>query len=94
MDYLKYNVWPFIKVKCIYFWWVIRYGGKKNIPPELIFGQLQKSMKRFSESMEQAFRHMPGNLSDSEKGEMIDMMGIAKQLEEKIKELDRTTPKS
>ena len=88
MDYLKYTLWPLIKVKCIYFWWIIKYGGKKNIPPELIFGRLEKSMKRFAENMEQAFRHMPAAMSASEKGEVIDLMGLAKRLEEELKRLE------
>lgn len=88
MDYIKYNIWPFVKVKCVYFWWVLKYGGKKNIPSELIFGQLEKLMKRFAENMEQAFRHMPTDLDDSEKGEVINLMGLAKKLEEGMKELE------
>ncbi len=88
MHYLKYSLWPLIKVKCTHLWWSIKYGGKKNIPPELIFGQMEKSMKRFSDSMQQAFRHMPQGASDSEKGEMVDLMGLAQKLEAEIKRLE------
>ncbi len=88
MDYLKYTVWPYIKVKGMHLWWTVRYGGKKNIPPEVIFDQLGKSMKRFTENMEQAFRHMPEDLSDSEKGEVVRLMGLAKKFEAGVKDLD------
>ncbi|TSC58120.1 MAG: Uncharacterized protein Greene041679_172 [Parcubacteria group bacterium Greene0416_79] len=88
MDYLKHTLWPLIKVKGVHLWWTIKYGGRKNIPPELIFGQMEKSMKRFSENIEQAFRHLPADLSDHEKGEVINLMGLAKELEEKMKELE------
>ena len=88
MDYIKYTLWPLIRFRCIYFWWTVRYGGKKNIPQELIFGQVQRSMKRFAENMEQAFRHMPGDLSQTEKGEVVDLMGLAKKLEEEVKRLE------
>ena len=88
MGYLKYTLWPFVKVKCIYFWWVLKYGGKRNIPPNLIFGQIEKSMARFTENMQQAFRHIPADMSDAEKGEIVSLMGLAKKLEEEMKRLE------
>lgn len=87
MNYLRYRLWQFIKVKCIYVWWILRYGGKKNIPPELIFKQMEKSMARFSENMQHAFRTMPPNMSDGEKGQVVDLMGLGKRLEEEVRRL-------
>ena len=87
MNYLRCTLWPVVKVKCIYFWWVIKYGGKRNIPPELMFKQIEKSMARFAESMEQALRAMPPDMSDGEKGEVIDLMGLSKRLEEEVRRL-------
>ena len=88
MEYLKYTLWPLVKVRGLHLWWALKYGGKKHIPPELILGQMEKSLKRFSENMEQAFRTMPANLSDSEKREMIDLLCVAKELEEEMRRFD------
>ena len=93
MNYLRYTLWPFIKVKCVYFWWIIKYRGKKNIPPELIFKQMERSMARFAENMEQAFRHMPEDMNESEKREVLDLMGLTKKLEEEVKRLEKEGPK-
>lgn len=88
MHYIKYTLWPAVKVRGLHLWWMLKYRGKKNIPPELILGQMEKSLRRFSESMEQAFRTIPADLSDNERRELLDLMGVAKELEGEMLRLD------
>lgn len=42
LNFIKFTLWPIAKVKLIYWWWIIKYGGKKNIPPDLIFKQKEE----------------------------------------------------
>ncbi|MBI3335847.1 MAG: hypothetical protein HY001_05145 [Candidatus Portnoybacteria bacterium] len=51
VSYLKYEVLPWVKVKLRYWWWILKYGGKKKIPPEIIFGALAKSLERMNENL-------------------------------------------
>jgi hypothetical protein len=63
-DYLKYGVLPWVKVKSRYFWWVIKYRGKKNIPPEVISEQINKSISRSAKSLEEALKGTPESLDE------------------------------
>ncbi|HCB35452.1 MAG: hypothetical protein A2W52_01775 [Candidatus Taylorbacteria bacterium RIFCSPHIGHO2_02_49_25] len=84
MDFLKHTLWPGIKVRLTFWWWVVKYGGKKNIPQELIFGKISGSMERMKESLIQAMRHMPKNLSEAEKKEFFDLLRTAEALENEV----------
>ena len=85
-QFLKYSVWPAVKVRFTYWWWMVRYGGKKNIPPELIFGKMNSSMERMRENLMQALRHMPPDISEGEKKELLDLLRTADQLEKELKQ--------
>ena len=87
MDYLKHSLWPFLKVKATYWWWIIKYRGKKNIPPELIFSRMFKSVSGMNDALMNAFRAMPDNLNEQEKNEFLDLMHRAQDLEKEIKDL-------
>ena len=89
LDYLKFNVWPWVKVKSRYYWWVIRYGGKRNIPPELMFGQIEKSVARMKENLMQALRHLPPDMGEEEKNMLLDAIGKADALDKKQREFSR-----
>jgi len=70
-----------VKVRLIYWWWIIKYGGKKNIPPELIFGKISGNIERMRENLTQAFRYMPDDASESEKKELLDLIRKTDDLE-------------
>ncbi|MEK7208550.1 MAG: hypothetical protein AAB699_03340 [Patescibacteria group bacterium] len=89
LDYLKFTLWPTVKVKSRYYWWVIRYCGKRNIPPELIFGQIAKSMERMKENLMQALRHLPPDMGAEEKKTLLDAIGKADELDKKQREFGR-----
>lgn len=87
MNYITYTLWPWLKVKTRYWWWVLKYGGKKNIPPELIFGQMEKSMERMKENLMQALRHFPEELGGEEKQMLLDAIGKAEELSKAQREI-------
>ena len=89
LDFLKYNLWPAVKVKTRYWWWIVKYWGKKDIPPRLIFGQLQKSMMRMKDSLQEALRHLPKDIGDEGKQMLLDAIGKAEELDRKQQELTR-----
>ncbi|HEY4508412.1 MAG TPA: hypothetical protein VJJ55_02020 [Candidatus Paceibacterota bacterium] len=89
MNYSTYTLWPWLKVKTRYWWWVIRYGGKKNIPPELIFGQMEKSMARMKENLMQALRNFPKELGEEDKQMLLDAIGKAEEMDKAQQEMRR-----
>ena len=62
----------------------MKYGGKKNIPPELIFGKISGSLERMRENLKQALRHMPPDLTEEEKREFMDLLRTAGELGEEF----------
>ena len=89
-DFIKYSFWPAIKVRAIYFWWIMKYRGKKNIPPELIFNQMQKNMEGLSKNLMDAFRAMPNDVPEDERKQMIEALqkvaGLDSEINNVIKE--------
>lgn len=85
-QFLKYNVWPAVKTRLTYWWWIIKYGGKKSIPPELILGKMNASMEKMRENLMQALRHMPSDINEKEKKELLDLLRTADQLEKELKQ--------
>lgn len=75
------------KIKATYWWWVIKYGGKRNIPPEVIFGALEKTMEELAFDVEQAFRSVQGDASLEEREFAAATFSKIRELHE---ELDRT----
>lgn len=88
MDYIKYELWPAVKVWSRYYWWVVKYGGKKNIPPEVLWKQMAESMKRTADSLEQALRVVPDNISEEEKRELLSVMSTVADLEREVKDIE------
>ena len=89
MNFLKYRLWPWFKVRLTYWWWIIKYRGKKNIPRAVVFGQMTKSMAQMSENLEHALRAMPPDNTPKETRELIDLIRTAKELEQEAGNLGR-----
>ncbi len=87
MDYFKYTLWPSIKVRLTYWWWVIKYRGKKNIPREVFFGALTKSVSQMQENMMQALRAIPPNLEEDEKKQFLEAIYNVHELKDEISDL-------
>lgn len=87
MILLKYTIWPSLKVRLQYGWWIIKYRGKKNIPKEVVFGALSKSLERMNDSLMAAYREMPDDMPDEDKKNLFEAVQRSKALESDINEL-------
>ena len=73
-----------LKIWLKYCSWIIRYGGKKNIPPEVIFDEIDKNMLELKDNMMQAIHISPPQMTGEETEEERQMF---KDLMSKINEL-------
>lgn len=87
MNFLKYTIWPSLKVRFQYGWWIVKYRGKKNIPKEVVFSALSKSLKRMNDSLMAAYREMPDEMSDEDKKNLFEAVQRSKAFESDIDEL-------
>lgn len=84
-----YTLWPPIKVRMCYYWWIVRYGGKKNIPREVIFGAMAKSMERMNNNLRLAVSESPDDLSKEDHMQMLKAIEKAEKMQEDI-EISKT----
>jgi hypothetical protein len=94
---LRYEFWPPIKVRTRYCWWIIKYGGKKKIPREVVFGAMTKSLKRMNDNLEKAYESSvyDPNSSATEVHQVLRAKRQASEFERSAKKLaDRSKPGS
>lgn len=58
----------------------MKYGGKKNIPRDLVFGKMTESMERMQENLMEALRRMPADMGEDEKKELLDLIRTSAEL--------------
>lgn len=92
MFFIQYRLRPWLKVRLKYWWWIIKYRGKKNIPRDVVFGAMAKSLERLNENLMAAYRAVPDDLSDEEKRELFETLQKAKGLEGEIQRLKDSEP--
>lgn len=80
--------WPFLKAKIIYWFWIIKYRGKKNIPPEVVFGKLNETMESLLGNIQEAIKVSPENMSEKERMMARELMMKVASLKEEVKDLD------
>lgn len=88
---LKYEVWPVIKVRGKYYYWILRYGGKKRIPREVVFGSMAKSLQRMNDNLEKAARIGADdpNTSAQEVRQALDALKKAGELNDSIERISK-----
>lgn len=87
---LRYEKWPKIKVRGRFYWWIVRYRGKKNIPREVVFSSMVKNMERMNDNMEKAL-HAAADDPDANGKELrkaLAAMEKAGELTNGVKELE------
>jgi hypothetical protein len=89
LDFIRYQIWPPIKVRLTYWWWIIRYGGKKNIPKEVVFRQLEKSVESMADNLEKAINVRNGEMDHQEAAQAIKIAQKVKEFKEEIKNLKK-----
>ena len=83
-SFFLYDMFSMIKVKLTYYWWIIGYGGKQNIPKEVILSAMEKTLEDMSFNIEQAFRMVPSDASEEEKKMAFQATVNARKLREEI----------
>lgn len=80
-DRIKYEFLPFLKVRVIFTWWAVRYGGVKNIPPQKIAARMERNIQRTRESLYNALRAIPTDATDEERQMLLDAIREADEIE-------------
>ncbi len=86
-DYLKYTLLPILRVRFTYWWWIIKYGGKRNIPPELVFQQMEKSFASMRDNLGAALHSLPESLDKGEVKKLLELIREVDVLGEEITEV-------
>lgn len=84
IEYLKFEMWPMVKTKIIFWWWIIKYGGKKNIPKEVIFEALEKTIESLVFNVEQAVRATPNDADEEERKLAFKALSKVQDLKDEI----------
>ncbi len=87
MNLLKFTIWPWVKVKLIYWWWIIKYRGKKNIPPEVIFKKLEETAASLTNDIRDAVRVSSDEMNEEERLKMREALMKISEFEGEIKNL-------
>ena len=83
------NLWPMVKTRIMYWFWIIKYGGKKKIPPEVIFGKLNETMESLLNNIQEAIKASPTDMSEEERLMVRELMMKTVSLKKEVKDLDR-----
>ena len=94
MNFICYSFWPMVKVRLIYWWWIVKYRGEKNIPKELLFGKMAESMSSLVENLEAARKAMSPDADQEETKTLIDIIRKADSLKEEVEEVKRDSLRS
>ena len=83
------NLWPMVKTRIMYWFWIIKYGGKKKIPPEVIFGKLNETMESLLNNIQEAIKASPTDMSEEARLMVRELMMKTVSLKKEVKDLDR-----
>lgn len=72
----------------MYWFWIIKYGGKKKIPPEVVFGKLNETMESLLGNIQDAIRVSPADIGKEERLLARELMTKVASLKSKVKELE------
>jgi len=67
-----------------YWWWILKYRGKKNIPLEVVLGRMDETMKLLSENILKAVQASSANMSEDESKMVRDLLAKLRELEEGV----------
>ena len=89
IERIRYDLWPFLKTRLYFWWWITKYRGKKNIPREIIFAQMAKSMERLDRNL-QCARASAMDDADTNKAEMAEIYDAIKKVENLKQKIEKT----
>lgn len=76
-----YKITGYLKPRLKVLWWSVKHGGKDNIPEELFIENIEKTMESLNESLKEALRAMPEDLSEEERQELFALISKSEDLE-------------
>ena len=82
------NLWSIMKTRIMYWFWIIKYGGKKKIPPEVIFGKLNETMESMLKNIQEAIKVSPTDMSEEERLMVRELMMKTASLKKGVKDLE------
>ena len=85
MNFLKFTIWPWVKTRLIYWWWIVKYEGKKNIPPEVIFNKLEETAESLADDIQDAVRVSP--IEEMTEGERLRMREVSMKVSDFVREI-------
>ena len=71
-------------MRLMYWRWIVKYGGKKNIPPELIFGKIEETTNSLMEDIMNAARVEPSDMTKEEQEQFRNLIMKINELKEGI----------
>jgi len=71
----------------MYWWWIVKYGGKKKIPHDLVFKKIEETMQSFKDDLMQAVRYSPEDMTEEERKEFIKILEKTGELSRGIKSI-------
>lgn len=80
------DITSFLKVRLTYWWWIVKYRGKKNIPRELVTGKVATNFAAMEENLMLALREVPDDMPAEQRKELLELIG-------KVQELQKELPK-
>jgi len=83
---VQYEIWPFVKVYAMFTWWRIRYGGAKNIPPELLQRRMEQNIESIRENLYNALRVLPEDATEEERQILLDAIQESQDVERLYRE--------
>lgn len=78
------DAWIAAKTRITFWWWIVKYRGRKNIPPEIVFSQLEKTMADLKNNLMNAWRAFPQDISEEEKKKFFEMFSNVQNLETEL----------
>ena len=73
-------------MRTVFAWWIIRYGGAKNIPPGLLAARMEKNIERMRENLHNALRVLPDDTTEEERQMLFDAIHESKEVERLYRE--------
>ena len=83
------RAWNYLKIRGMVLWWTIKYRGKKNIPPELIFEQMTESMAGLKDNLMQAFRLLDEDTTEEERKQFMSLISNVNNLEHGLNDVKK-----
>ncbi len=78
------------RAKLRWMWWDIRYGGRKNIPKEVIAGRLKgiaKGLGEVNDELARLIKIASDNISEEQKQALLDLLRRTANVEEEFEEI-------